>query len=248
MKRYNKLDFIRGITIISMIGYHGLWDLIYLHGVSVPWYDAWPGFLWQQSICWTFILLSGFCWPIGKHQLKNGITVFVAGVLVSVVTIIAMPQERILFGVLTMLGSCMLLFIPLEKILKKCKASWGLIGSLLLFTVTYGINNGWIGFMGVKLVEVPQSLYANLFTTYLGFPTKSFYSTDYFSLLPWMFLYATGYFLYRITNQTQKLDTLRGKEGGAVQWMGRHSLILYILHQPLLYVISMGVMFFVERL
>ena len=58
--RLQLLDVIRGITLLSMIAYHGSWDLVYLAGVNWPWYHSKEAFLWQQSICWTFILLSGY--------------------------------------------------------------------------------------------------------------------------------------------------------------------------------------------
>lgn len=63
--RYALLDELRGLDLISMMLYHGTWDAVYLFGVAVPWYAGTPGRLWQQSICWGFILLSGFCLPMG---------------------------------------------------------------------------------------------------------------------------------------------------------------------------------------
>ncbi len=63
--RYALLDELRGLDLLSMIGYHACWDLIFLFGMSAAWYTGWQGHLWQQSICWVFILLSGFCLPLG---------------------------------------------------------------------------------------------------------------------------------------------------------------------------------------
>lgn len=34
------IDLIRGITIIEMISYHFLWDLVYLYNADIPWYNA----------------------------------------------------------------------------------------------------------------------------------------------------------------------------------------------------------------
>ena len=95
------LDELRGLDLISMMLYHGMWDLVYLFGVSAPWYGSWQGELWQQSICWVFILLSGFCVPLGHRTLKRGAQVFAAGALVTVVTLVFMPEDRVVFGVLT---------------------------------------------------------------------------------------------------------------------------------------------------
>lgn len=81
--RYALLDELRGLDLISMMLYHGTWDAVYLFGVAVPWYAGTPGRLWQQSICWGFILLSGFCLPMGHHPVKRGAVVFGAGALVT---------------------------------------------------------------------------------------------------------------------------------------------------------------------
>ena len=116
--RLDLLDSIRGATLLSMAAYHTVWDLVYLFGVQWDWYKGGLGFLWQQSICWTFIFLSGFCWPLGRRPLKRGLTVLAGGAAVTLVTVLAMPESRVVFGVLTLLGSCALLLIPLEKLLR----------------------------------------------------------------------------------------------------------------------------------
>lgn len=59
--RYTLLDELRGLDLVSMMLYHGCWDLVNLFGIQADWYYGLPGHLWQQSICWVFILLSGFC-------------------------------------------------------------------------------------------------------------------------------------------------------------------------------------------
>lgn len=44
--RYALLDELRGLDLISMMLYHGMWDLVYLFGVRAPWYGSWQGELW----------------------------------------------------------------------------------------------------------------------------------------------------------------------------------------------------------
>ena len=105
IKRYHLLDSLRGLTLISMILYHGTWDLVYLYGVDWQWYHGTLAYAWQQSICWTFILLSGFCWNMVRHHLMRGLMVFGGGAIITLVTLIAMPENRVVFGVLTLLGS-----------------------------------------------------------------------------------------------------------------------------------------------
>lgn len=236
--RYHLLDGIRGIVLISMIVYHCSWNLVYIYGVKWPWYHGTGAYVWQQSICWTFILLSGFCWSMGRQHIKRGLLVFGGGLLVTAVTIAVMPQNRVVFGVLTCIGSCMLLMIPLEKLFRKLPAEAGLAAGIALFALTRNINRGFLGFESWNLVALPSNLYRNLLTAYIGVPQGAFFSTDYFSLIPWFFLFMTGYFLYRIFRKTSWLDgAIFGKRIPFFDWLGKHSLLVYLLHQPILYVV-----------
>lgn len=225
------LDTIRGITLLSMMAYHAAWDLVWLFGVDWPWYHGRGAFLWQQSICCTFILLSGYCFSLGRRRLRRGLTVFAAGALVSAVTVLAMPEEPILWGVLTLLGTAMLLTIPLEKLLRKVPPAAGLGVSFGLFLLFRDVNDGFLGCGGLRLLALPAGWYRNLLTAWLGFPAAEFISSDYFSLLPWYFLFLCGFFLYDLWRDLgSRLPRLP-----VVTVMGRHSLLIYLLHQPVLY-------------
>ena len=97
------------------------------------------------------------------------------------------------------------------------------------------MNRGTLGFEGWVLGTVPEGLYRNLLTAYIGFPPPDFFSTDYFSLLPWLFLFLTGYFLRRLlAGPLERLDpdALRCPPLCA---LGRRSLPVYMLHQPVVY-------------
>ena len=133
--RLGWIDSIRGIAVISMVLYHLSWDLVYMLEVHWPWFGSIGAYIWQQSICWTFIFISGFCWSLGHHQLKRGLQVFLCGVLVRTVTQIFMPDQKILFGILTLLVSCMLLQILLDKLWSKCNALVGAIVAFIIFLV-----------------------------------------------------------------------------------------------------------------
>ena len=230
--RYALLDELRGLDLISMMLYHGMWDAVYLFGVVVPWYSAGQGRLWQQSICWVFILLSGFCLPLGHHPLKRGAAVFGAGALVTAVTLLFMPENVVWFGVLTLLGSAMLLTGLVQKWLQKIPPTVGLAVSLILFALTDHTMDGYWG-LGPLRCALPQGLYANYLTAYLGFYPVSFYSSDYFPLLPWLFLFWAGYYLHLLVGR-KRMEPLRRSVCPPLGWMGRHSLVLYLLHQPVI--------------
>lgn len=226
--RYALLDELRGLDLVSMMLYHACWDLVFLFGVEMKWYAATPGHLWQQSICWVFILLSGFCVPLGHHTLRRGATVFGAGVLITAVTLLFMPEERVIFGVLTFLGAAMLLTGILEPLLQKVPPAAGLVVSAVLFALCYSVSSGWVGVGSWKLL-LPQGLYANYLTAFFGFYPEGFFSTDYFALLPWIFLFWAGYFGHRSIGRA-RMEPLRRSVCAPLGWMGRHSLVLYLLH------------------
>ena len=236
-KRYYALDSLRGITLISMILYHGAWDLVWLFGVSLPWYHTRAAYVWQQSICWTFILLSGFCQPFGKRRWRRALQVFGGGVLLSAVTILFLPENRVLFGVLTLIGSSMILWNLLEKMLRRLPAAAGLGVFFSLFLLFRNVNQGSLGFEGIRLLRLPEGLYHGLFLTWLGFPDPTFYSVDYFSLIPWFFLFLSGYFFNRVLSDRDGLRYLERPRVPGLEWLGRHSLLVYLIHQPILYAV-----------
>ncbi len=258
------LDSLRGITLISMILYHACWDAVYILGMDWPWYRSRAGFVWQQSICWTFILLSGFCVPFSKRLLRRGLEVFAAGALVMLVTNLVLPEDRVIFGVLTLIGSCMLLMVPVRKMAEnsaqslsagksasdanaasKKRAVISFAVFVALFILFRDVNQEVIGtgllhriipLIPLVTVSMPEFLYRDLFTAYLGFPGPGFYSTDYFSLLPWAFLYMCGYELHLIFRATGDIDAPILRKGfEPLAFLGRNSLLIYLLHQPVLY-------------
>lgn len=230
-RRYETLDTIRGFALISMILYHAAWDMVYLFGADWPWYRGFAAHVWQQSICWTFILLSGYCWALGRRQLRRGLTVFLCGALITAVTWLFMRSNLVYCGVLTLLGASALLLISLAPALERLPARAGLAGSFGLFLLLRDVNAGFLGFEGLRPAALPAGLYRDHLTALLGFPPADFFSTDYFSLLPWFFLFLTGYFLFRL----RRSDSREGKRVPLVTAMGRHSLLIYMLHQPVIY-------------
>lgn len=236
--RYALPDTLRGLTLLSMIAYHGCWDMVYILGADWPWYQSSGAYLWQQSICWTFILLSGFSFSLGRRHWRRGRLVFGCGAVVTAVTLVVMPGQEIWFGVLTLLGSCMLLGTLLERPLGRVPAGAGLVLSAALFVLTRSVNRGYLGFEGLRLAALPGELYRNMATAYLGFPFPGFRSTDYFSLVPWLFLFLTGYFLFRLTGQRLAAAPDLGR-CAPLEALGRRSLLVYMLHQPVLYGLTM---------
>ena len=230
MRRHHDIDTIRGCALVSMIAYHGCWDLVYLWGFDWGWYRSFGAYVWQQSICWTFILLSGYCFFLGRRPVKRGLVTFAAGALVSAVTAVVMPEDPVFCGILTFMGLATLLTVPLKPLLQRMPPRLGLAASISLFLLLRDVNDGFLGFEGIRIAAMPEG--TDLFTAVLGFPPAGFHSSDYFALLPWLFLFWTGLFLSRLRPER---DDLLLRPIPLVTAMGRHSLLIYLAHQPLLY-------------
>lgn len=235
--RLHLLDEYRGLVILNMVAYHAIWDLVYIFGHRWQWYASEGAHIWQQFICWSFILLSGFCWQMSRNHLKRGLLVFAGGIVITAATLLFMPDSQVIFGILTLLGSAMLLMIPCHKVLQKIPPVVGSISAFLLFLFTRFINHGYLGIGTFWTITLPREWYANLITTYLGLPEPGFYSTDYFSIFPWFFLFVTGYFIYGIyaMHGNTLIKFLQKSICPLLGWIGRHSLVIYMLHQPIVY-------------
>ena len=231
---YGLLDTVRGVCILSMVAYHGMYDLVDIFGLPSAWYTWLPGYIWQQSICWTFILLSGLCWQLSRRHVKRGLLLVGCGAAITLITWLVMPSQRILYGVLNLLGLSALLLIPLDKVFRKIPAWAGLVGALLLFALTKNVSRGSLGFEGLVLCRLPRWLYATDLLAVVGFPSPSFWSTDYFPLLPWFFLFCAGYFLWSLLDKSPRVKELLRPGLRPLSFLGRHSLAIYLIHQPAL--------------
>ncbi len=196
------LDVWRGLAVLNMCLYHGIWDLVYYFRLpGFDWYSAVPGYIWQQCICWSFIFLSGYSYALGQNKFRRAATILFAGVLVEAVA--GAWQQEIHYGILSFLGLWQLLLVlPEDWLARQMRLrSWQQIGRLgfvlsaVLFFLCRNVNQGNLGFESVRLVTLPRELYHSNFTACLGFPPAEFESLDYFSLLPWGFLFLAGYFL-----------------------------------------------------
>lgn len=233
--RYTVLDAVRGLAVIAMIIYHALWDMVYIFGVNMPWFGSASARVIQLSIRWAFIIISGFSWHLGRKKLRRSLTVIGASVLISLVTYIFMPEEIILFGVLSLIGSAMLVTIPLDKLMRKIHPYIGLALCAVLFTVLYNVPRGYVGIGDWVWFELPVFLGFHTIMAYFGFMPQGFFSTDYVPVLPWIFLFWCGYFLYLIMQKHNLLKCLSAFRVKPLEFVGRHSLLIYLLHQPLVY-------------
>ena len=253
-KRYDLIDTLRGLAIISMICFHACWIMNYF-GILITAENLYGTIfnVWERSICIPFITIAGFSFSLGHNHLKSGLIVFGWGLIITAATCIFLYDIRIIFGVLTLIGSSILLTIPIDNALRNHnlltqKVSVFLLSvSFLLFLLTYKINMGYLGFYPAFHVEIPRSIYKGYIATYFGFKDPGFYSTDYFSLFPWWFLYLpTGIRstvrLFTVTNMILTTDFIciltlipsQSFRGDPSRGRLRRYTVIYILRTGLL--------------
>lgn len=236
-ERFWEVDSLRGIAIIMMISYHFLFDINFFGIYPV---DVYGGFLWfmARATAFTFIFLVGISLTLSNARaeirggynggkgfnkfLKRGIKIFSLGILITIVTWIFIPQEFIMFGVLHFIGLSIILAYPFinRKNLDLILGIFVIIVGIYLGNFTFNFNwLFWVGF-------IPNNLQ----------------TVDYFPLFPWFGVILIGLFfgsiLYKNYQRQFKLPDLADSYPvRGFSFLGRNSLVIYLIHQPVLIII-----------
>lgn len=232
MKRNYILDKFRGFTIISMVLFHLFYDISLYKDLA--WYNNfYINKIWQLSIAISFFIISGISsnfldW---KKNLKRGIIIFLLGILISLLTYFFIPDQLIIFGVLNGLGLSMVLISFVQKYLKISNKLLPIF--VLLFILTYNLANQKILYLGINSILYEKNLFI------LGFPSKTFHSTDYFPIIPWFFAYISGYIIGKILIKNNFYN--KYGRNSTLAKIGQNSLKIYILHQVIIY----GLVYFI---
>lgn len=232
-KRLYMIDSFRGLAIIFMVVYHAFYNIRYIFGNPFGWVlRLYP---LQQAACWMFILISGFSFSFSRNNIRRGLLISACGLGLTGFTMLFMPSEKIVWGILSFLGAAMLLVQVLLPVLRSIPATGGFIVCAGLFVLFRDIQYGWLGFEGHWIAAVPAVFYRPHWLFPFGFPFDGFWSADYFPMLPWIFLYLCGFFLYRMTEKSQQIQGLLMRRVPVLAALGRHSLGIYLLHQPVIF-------------
>jgi uncharacterized membrane protein len=236
-ERFWEVDSLRGLAIIMMITYHLLFDLTFF---GIYPFDVYSGFLWifARVTAFIFIFLMGVSLTLSnsrakilrdynegelfKKYLKRGLKIFLLGILITVVTWIFIPQEFIIFGVLHFIGISIILSYPFLK--------------RRYLNLFLGIT---IMIMGVFLANFTFDF---SWLMWLGFIPTNLDTVDYFPLIPWFGVVLIGLFfgglLYKDYHRQFKIPDLSKTLFAKIfTFLGRNSLIIYLIHQPVLIIL-----------
>lgn len=225
-----ELDAARGLALLGMLIIHFVYDLVDLWGV-ISWQEP-EWYLFIKNNCgFVFLVISGISATLGSGRMGRGGLVFACGLLCTAVTalmyLLGLADRGIIiwFGALHCLGVCMVLWHWLQPLPSRSLALLGLVltaAGLVLARVYFDVH--W--------ALIP-----------LGICPDGFISSDYFPLLPNLGFFLLGAVLGRAVYREKKtrlpgispdLPPIR-----LLRAMGRHSLTIYLLHQPVLAGVTM---------
>ncbi|HPX72324.1 MAG TPA: heparan-alpha-glucosaminide N-acetyltransferase [Methanoregulaceae archaeon] len=233
-ERYPEIDIARGIAVVMMVVFHIAFDLSFLGIAAIP-VGSPPWRVFAMATAALFLLLVGISLSISSgyartrlsrsdftlKYLKRGAGIFAIGVGISIVTWIILPGAFIVFGILHLIG----LSIALSPLYSRYSWQNLLAGlGIILFSPAVAAmrGDGWL--------------------VWLGIHPPAFYSIDYTPVFPWFGVVLIGVFLGTILypraarRWDHEVPTL---PGSPLRYLGRHSLAIYLIHQPVI----LGILF-----
>jgi uncharacterized membrane protein len=240
------LDFIRGFCILLVIMDHTFFDLAFLF--FRQWFPDGQGsgllfwfsdllrtgyFPWiVRDVIWglavfSFVFVSGISCSFSHSNLKRGLRLAAVAIALTLITLTVdrlmgkQDSYTIRFGILHMLSASILLYCGVRR--------FGPIPMIALGILAVAVGL----FYSQQPLETSFQPLAILVHS-----TSGFRSADYFPLLPWF-----GYFLIggALGPKLYSKRSTRFPAIGSHPWMrpiqfaGRHSLIVYVIHQPIVY-------------
>lgn len=231
--RYSLIDSLRGLALVNMLAFHFLYDYFVMYGLQ-PYWPVHPYVvIWERFICVSFILISGISLNFSTHPYRRGIIINLFGLVITAVTAIVMPNQIIIFGILNLIGCSMIVTQALRRLLEKINPFAGAAASFLLFAFFYGVSRQYVGFFEVRLLELPNALYRTNYFAAFGIHNKKFFSTDYFPLFAWMFLFICGFFLWKAVCALH-WERFFSIKIPVLNIIGKYTLWIYMIHQPVL--------------
>jgi uncharacterized membrane protein len=237
-RRFWEVDTVRGVAVVLMVFYHLVFDLSYFGAYSGYMYSG-PWQTFARSIGSTFIFVLGLSLTLrygrlepklGSKQLfqkflLRGAKLFGWGVVITIVTYFVIGRGFVVFGILHLLGLSTILAYPFLS-----RSRWtNLVAGLVVIGLGMYVDNLrspslWLIWLGVRQAGRPM--------------------LDYYPLLPWFGVALLGVFvgfsLYpRGVPRFALPDLSQTAPIRGLAFLGRHSLLIYLIHQPILLAILM---------
>jgi uncharacterized membrane protein len=218
------IDHARTLALLGMITFHFRFDLV-IFGLAPPEITATPFFYWHARIvAGAFLALAGLSlwlahgkvlkWPaFWRREAK----IVLAAGLVSLATYFAIPQSWIFFGILHSIALGSLLALPALRLPAPVTLACGVVvvvGSYFL----------------PPLVEWNHPV-----LRWIGLQTLQTNTMDLEPLFPWFGVLLIGLAFGRaMEGRWPQPKSPPSRTSRALAWPGRHSLVIYLVHQPIM--------------
>ncbi|MDK1492136.1 DUF1624 domain-containing protein [Sinorhizobium sp. 7-81] len=229
-RRIALLDALRGLALVAMAIYHFVWDLEFFGYVAAGTAGTGGWRLFARLIASSFLFLAGYGLVLGQRPhfrpgafARRFVKIAGAATLISIATWFAIPESFIFFGILHSIAAASLvglLFLPLPAIVAFLAAAAAFAAPIYLRSAIFDTPLLW----WVGLSEtVPRS-------------------NDYVPLLPWLAPFLVGLGTAKLLHPLlmSRGVSAESQESRSNLWIkplafgGRHSLAVYLVHQPLL--------------
>jgi len=230
VERYQEIDLVRGIALVMMVLFHTLFDLNFFRVFPV---DVYTGFwrFFAYATAALFLCIVGISLTISRARAARyldagalvkkfvfrGAGIFCLGVLVTVVTWWYLHEGFVVFGILSVIGISVM-----------C--------SPLFFR--FGKKNALLGLFIIVIGWVFATMTGPIWLLPVGIHPAAFWSVDYEPIFPWFGVVligiALGDVLYPGGVRSFALPKLPANAIAPLVFLGRHSLLIYLVHQPLI--------------
>jgi len=222
--RIVEIDAARGAAIVLMVVYHIFFDLNYFGLVGVD-LDSLTWVVFQRIIGISFVLIAGISLVLSEsrnregylHHAKRGMKLAGVAVLITLATWLYPHDGFIQFGIIHMLALSTL---------------------IAPFFLRFGKLNLVFG-----VIIIAAGLYATTLSTeshlffWLGINDPGYHALDHYPMLPWFGVILIGMAIGQSiewTKEIARVDYARKGYAGLLSFLGRNSLAIYLLHQPML--------------
>ncbi|MBQ9963525.1 MAG: DUF1624 domain-containing protein [Clostridia bacterium] len=248
-RRIRFLDELRGLCVVLMVAYHALFVIGYLFNVSVAHvlFDFFTPV--QPFFAGLFVVICGISCHLSHNNLKRGLLLAGFAAVLSAVMWCAVKwgildqYSYIWFGVLHCLAACILLYTVFQPTLRLLPPWLGILINAVLLAFTWHVpydNGGFFGIPGLFSLPVPQAPPNTPWLYPFGL-CPVYGASDYFPLIPWFFAFLIGTYIGVWARNGKFPKALYKSRVPCLSTVGRHALWVYALHQPIIYLICLGI-------